>query len=116
MTNKYSRVAGSENASTDSAVPRESKKDRKMTLTEVLSKPYEVDWSYPTSDNASKFGFYRTGCWTVSKRCNPKPPQALAGFASREDALQYAVNRITADFMASGRPLDQAEIRYAVAA
>ncbi len=53
-----------------------------------------VGWSYPTSSNAKKFGFQKTGCWTVSREYSHDtksiPPDALAGFASREEALAAA--------------------------
>lgn len=56
------------------------------------SHPYKtVEWSYATSTNAKRFGFYRTGCYTVSlTREQGGSPKALASFAKREDAVKLA--------------------------
>lgn len=50
----------------------------------------EVGWSYPTSDNAKQFGFYKTGCWTVSLAFTMFPPKAVKAFASESDATVFA--------------------------
>ena len=56
-----------------------------------------LDWSYPTSPNAERFGFKR-GCWTVSL-CDwtapvdggaLNPPVAVKAFPSRLEALRFA--------------------------
>jgi hypothetical protein len=53
-----------------------------------------VEWAYPTSDCAKNFGFERTGCWTVQRSySHPEvsvPPEAIAGFKTREEALAAA--------------------------
>ncbi len=50
---------------------------------------HRVEWSYQTSTNAIRFGFGKVGCWTVEKINTPKPPTALAGFATRAEANGY---------------------------
>ena len=49
-----------------------------------------VEFSYPTSDNAKRFGFYSTGCYTVETVTGIKPPKSLAGFKTRAEALAHA--------------------------
>lgn len=49
-----------------------------------------VEWAYPTSDNARRFGFVKSGCWTVETSAAGKPPKALAGYAQKADALAHA--------------------------
>ena len=55
-----------------------------------------IDWSYPTSENASSFGFKSKGCFTVSKNfghsTKSRPPQAISGHATREEAVVVARN------------------------
>lgn len=44
-----------------------------------------IEWAYPSSDSAAKFGFPRTGCWVIyvgNKR--------LAGYSSAVSAVVYA--------------------------
>jgi hypothetical protein len=59
-----------------------------------MSQPIDVktvEWSYPTSPNADKFGRSKTGCWTVELHRAPDGlPRALKGFDSRAEALEYA--------------------------
>jgi hypothetical protein len=53
-----------------------------------------VDWSYPSSPNATRFGFSRTGCWTVSRHFAHETrsilPEHLSGHATRPEALAAA--------------------------
>jgi hypothetical protein len=53
-----------------------------------------LEWSYPSSDNASRFGFAKTGCWTVQRTySHPQhsvSPVALSGHADRSAALSAA--------------------------
>jgi hypothetical protein len=49
-----------------------------------------VEWSYPTSTNAKRFGFHDTGCWTVQLTKGIRPPKATAGFKTREEAMAHA--------------------------
>lgn len=49
-----------------------------------------VEFSYPTSPNAVKFGFGKVGCWTVETAEDSNPPKAVKGFSLRDDALAYA--------------------------
>lgn len=52
----------------------------------------EIGWSYPTSPNAKRFGF-KQGCFTVSTvdyvNGTPKPPKAVAGFATLKEAIEF---------------------------
>lgn len=53
-----------------------------------------VEYSYPTSDNAIRFGFEQEGCWTVQRvsRDNGqlRSTEAIAGFATLTEALEHA--------------------------
>jgi hypothetical protein len=49
-----------------------------------------VDYSYPTSPNAQKFGFNQSGCYTVTIIFGIRTPKSLAGFATKEEAIKYA--------------------------
>jgi len=49
-----------------------------------------VDYSYPTSPNASKHGFGKTGCYTVSVARGHAPGKAIKAFATKPDALAFA--------------------------
>lgn len=56
-------------------------------------KAKQVAYSYPSSPNAEKFGFGKTGCYTVSLvALSPvrKPPVSVIGLASLESAKAYA--------------------------
>lgn len=48
-----------------------------------------VDWSYPTSGNARRFGFV-SGCWTVATTTRGELPVYLRGFAERGEAIKFA--------------------------
>lgn len=48
-----------------------------------------IDWSYPTSPNADRLRF-KSGCWTVSCHKASDYPKAIAGFATKEEAIEYA--------------------------
>jgi hypothetical protein len=47
-----------------------------------------IEWSYPTSPNADKFGF-KDGCWCVEIVTNGLP-RAVNGFATLEEASAKA--------------------------
>ena len=49
-----------------------------------------VSYSYPTSPNAKKYGFYKTGCYTVETITDEKPPKSLAAFATKKEAVAFA--------------------------
>ena len=49
-----------------------------------------VDYSYPTSTNATRFGFGKTGCYTVETVKHPQPPKAVAGFSTLDEARAHA--------------------------
>jgi hypothetical protein len=51
-----------------------------------------IEWAYPSSENACKFGFSKTGCWVVEiERPLPsmRPPNAVAGFESHAEAKSH---------------------------
>ena len=48
-----------------------------------------VEWSYPTSPNADRFRF-KDGCWTVQIIGKDDMPRTVAGFATRDEAIQNA--------------------------
>ena len=50
----------------------------------------QINWSYPSSTNAEKFGFGREGCFTFETSKDGKPPVAHAGFSTLEKAKEFA--------------------------
>ena len=58
-----------------------------MKITTVSLKPgdYVIEWSYPTSPNADRFGF-RNGCYTVQIVLDDRSQKALYGFATELEA------------------------------
>lgn len=64
--------------------------DEKAEPMSTLNKTKLITWSYPTSSNAKKFKFTATGCWSVETQEGIRPPVALRGFASRDEALSFA--------------------------
>jgi len=48
-----------------------------------------VEYSYSTSTNAERFGFYKTGCYTVTLTdpTGVRPPVALSAYATKDEAL-----------------------------
>ena len=57
------------------------------TPTVSLTKPgdYTIEWSYPTSPNADRFGF-KCGCYTVELVLDDRSQTALYGFATELEA------------------------------
>jgi hypothetical protein len=60
----------------------------------MASKLKTVEYSYPSSSNAAKFGFSNSGCYTVEtigehygSHSIPKP---VAAFATKDEAVKYA--------------------------
>jgi hypothetical protein len=51
-----------------------------------------IEWSYPTSTNANKFGFANDGCYTVEMvdSFGNNLPKAIKGFATLDEAINYA--------------------------
>jgi hypothetical protein len=50
-----------------------------------------VEYSYPSSTNADRFGF-KNGCWCVELIPDNGYPKAIKGFESEKEAVDYAVN------------------------
>jgi hypothetical protein len=61
-----------------------------MNIFQATSTVKSVGWSYPTSDNAKRFGFYDTGCWTVCTSTDNGIPAPLSGHADKVDAVKAA--------------------------
>ena len=49
-----------------------------------------IGWSYPTSPNAGRLGFAKTGCWSVHVGELGEPAVAIAGYQKREEAMAHA--------------------------
>lgn len=49
-----------------------------------------VEYSYPSSTNAKKFGFYNEGCYSVELMDGIKPPKAIAAFKTKAEAINHA--------------------------
>lgn len=60
-------------------------------ITAAATTTKAVGYAYPTSIAATKLGYARSGCWTVSTAKNDGPHKNyLAGFATKEEAIEYA--------------------------
>ena len=57
-------------------------------LTPTMAKA--IGWSYPSSPNAVRFGFSRTGCYSVNRLHGSDRPKSLAGFATWAEAKAFA--------------------------
>lgn len=59
---------------------------------QTLNKPpcKAIAWSYPTSTWAKQFGFNKTGCYVVELTTWIFPPQAVAGYATKAEAIAHA--------------------------
>lgn len=49
-----------------------------------------VEWAFPSSDTAKRFGKARTGCWIVQVGNAGEPLEAITGHSEREAALRHA--------------------------
>jgi hypothetical protein len=49
-----------------------------------------VNWSYPSSQNAQSFGHYLTGCYCVNVSEGARGGVAQAAFTSKQKAFAYA--------------------------
>ena len=49
-----------------------------------------IDWSYPTSTNAERFGFSDIGCWTILVGPRAEFQAAVSGYATIEEAQAAA--------------------------
>ncbi len=49
-----------------------------------------VDYSYPTSPNAKKFGFVKIGCYTVSIATGNAVAKEQKAFATKAEAMTFA--------------------------
>ncbi len=49
-----------------------------------------VEWSYPTSPNAVRFGFAKVGCWTLElvDSAGNETPMPVSGHATKDQALE----------------------------
>ncbi len=53
-------------------------------------KAKSTSYSYATSPNAIRFGFAKTGCFTVEIQDGSNPPEAVAGFKTVAEAHKFA--------------------------
>ena len=63
------------------------------TTTMKTEKTKAISWAYPTSSNATKFGFSKSGCWVVSHiapQSRGYAQKCLKAFAEYEEALAFA--------------------------
>lgn len=49
-----------------------------------------IEWSYPSSGNATRFGLANYGCYTVETVAGNEPPSAVAGFLTLAEARAHA--------------------------
>lgn len=52
----------------------------------------QVGFAYPTSPDAVKFGFAKSGCYSVSLGGTDPltPPKSIAAFLTKREAFEYA--------------------------
>jgi len=62
----------------------------KTTCTTNASATKLVDYSYPTSPNATKHGFGKVGCYTVSIAKGHAPGKDAKAFPTKEEAMTFA--------------------------
>lgn len=53
-----------------------------------------IVWSYPTSENAAKFGYSKTGCFTLQTGEHNVPLEAIAGHSEQCQLITMG-NRLT---------------------
>jgi hypothetical protein len=56
-----------------------------VSLNSTQPGDYVIEWSYPTSANADRFGFHN-GCYTVELVLDDRYQKALYGFATELEA------------------------------
>lgn len=54
-------------------------------------KTKSIEWSYPSSTNAVRFGHRKTGCWTVQTRSGDDAPVSLFGHPDPAVAFRNAL-------------------------
>lgn len=60
----------------------------KPSLTDSVEQDTKtIEWAYPSSDFARKFGFYNEGCWTILIKQGINPPKGVSGHKSKLDAF-----------------------------
>jgi len=67
----------------------------KFTLNPMNTK--QIAYAYPSSPDATHFGFAKTGCYTVGIAEDSNPAKSLKAFASWQEAADYA-NTLPEDF------------------
>jgi len=55
-----------------------------------MKKEKQVDFAYPTSINAEKFGYSKTGCWVLKIGKAGKPLNAIKAFETQKEAVKHA--------------------------
>lgn len=56
----------------------------------MLKKVKNVGWAYPTSPDATRFGYAEVGCWVVEEQIGYEPPVAIAAFREHRAAVECA--------------------------
>ncbi len=66
--------------------------ERIIELTELLAKPFIVEYAYASSTTAGVYGKSRTGCYYVSGKdgTNPRFRASSHGYATKEEAQAIA--------------------------
>lgn len=49
-----------------------------------------VQFAYPSSDHAARFGFAKLGCYVVETQEATEAPQAVAGYYNKAEAIKHA--------------------------
>lgn len=49
-----------------------------------------IDFAYPTSDNAKKFGAYSTGCYVIYTATKKGLPKAFKAYMTEQEAINSA--------------------------
>lgn len=63
----------------------------KPSLTNAVEQDTKtIEWAYPSSDFAKKFGFCNEGCWVVEIRQGLNPPKGISGHGSKLNAFLAA--------------------------
>jgi hypothetical protein len=59
-----------------------------------------VAYAYPSSENATQFGFAKDGCFTVeTSHSGDRIPKAIAGYSNSPDAFKHATELVAAGYI-----------------
>lgn len=77
----------------DAGYVQEATRSSNPQVTSATSKAKitkSVEYAYPSSISATKFGYADKGCWCYETCSGVKPPKAIKGFANKSEAMKYA--------------------------